>query len=655
MRTVILRIDQANGDGFPLTLLEVSEGGGRLDPQVTAVLPADAPGLAAADHRALMLEELGASNRFAVAGDELFAVLAQGAVGEQLRALRGARIYFDIRPRHLRRVPWELMRRDELPLFAAEDAACARVGPQSDFAASADTERWPLRILVVDGSRPDDPIGADEELVELQVALRPIAGLVDLEILRRPTVAAVEQAYGQLRPHVFHFIGHGVATEDGAGALQLRDEDSEHDEDEDWPGDAIREQLRGWRPNVAIVNACRSANHDDHDGVWDVSDAFVDIGVPAVIGMQGDIPITAATTFTRALYGALASGQELDLAVRSARQRLRAGKGRMLRDFGLPVLHLSRPANAVLSLGHAVPEDERIVLERTRWNDLRAFVDRTAERRRVWRLAEPPCVASPDAATELDLLFVAGARGAGKSALVRSCLRTLELAGSNVGYVGLGGRTVTFLDVLRAFRDVLEASPVHGARNADAFRAFNHAVNHLLDGHAPPALPEGPIADRNVAFPDREPGPPDIIARLFAAFRGSLQATADKDEPLLLALDGLSHLEASDVPRLVTELLEQIALRHVPGVRMLLVDREPDVIPHTLNAHVSALRLTPFDRDEFCDLARLSLRQAGFRDYPQLGQAIDTWVQMSGQELNGDLLALFGTLGDRFGLERDRV
>jgi hypothetical protein len=205
--------------------------------------------------------------------------------------------------------------------------------------------------------------------------------------------------------------------------------------------------------------------------------------------------------------------------------------------------------------------------------------------------------------------------------------------------------------VLRALRDELTASAVHGAHNAEAFRPFNHTVNHLLDGHTPPAPPDGPVEDRGVPLPQREAGPPDTVERLFAAFRGALQAAATADEPLLIALDGLSHVEVTDRARLGVELLEPVAVGRIPGVRMVVVASEADV-PEALRGRDNALRLGAFEHDDFCALVRLSLRQVGYRNDPDLGDAIARWVKKV-KAPTGKMLAAFHVLGDASGLERE--
>jgi hypothetical protein len=665
MDTLILRIAEPDGDAFPITLWEVADGNPQGDrPCASASLPLELPGgdaMAPERLRQDLLGEPGPSRRFSEIGDHLFRTLALGDVGARLAAAAGLRLYLDIRPRVLRLVPWELLRRDDKQMFADAAAPCARIRPGADLSAVAPAEQWPLRILVVVGSAPDDgDVGAEQELLELQVALRPLTGLVDLEILRRPADDQLIETYEYLRPHVFHFIGHGGADEAGDGALWIYDEQA--GESRDWNAEAIRTQLAGWTPNLAVINACRTVEPSDQEGVWDVSDAFGDLGVPAVIAMQANISGSAAATFTSGLYRAMANGDCLDEALSEARLRMLRGEGAKRRDFGLPVLMLSRHASGVLPIASGVSADQRRQLERMpRWGELRDFVDRSRERRGVLRRVDPrPGLPTGDdgLAAPPAVVLVVGAAKIGKSALVRTCLWTAALAGRNVAYVDLdaGGRTLNFLDVLRAIRDALIVSPVHGAANARALRGFTQAVNALMDGHAPIGPPPEDVEDRGVQFPDRAAGPEDTVEQLFAAFRAGL-AGITAEEPLLIALDQLWRVEASDMRRLCGELIEPVAFGHLDSVRVVLVVDEGrvDTLLSRELAEAHAVRVDAFKREEFRDLALLFLRYRRFTLSEKEKLAFVSVLQVVG---DGDptpaaLLHLAG-LADNLGLAKDQ-
>ena len=90
-----------------------------------------------------------------------------------------------------------------------------------------------------------------------------------------------------MSPHVIHVMAHGDL--DGGGNACLLIEDKAAGGAWQWTAPDIPEDLPATLPRLVVLNACRSTKIDGQDAAWGVADAFLAMGVAAVIGMQGDI------------------------------------------------------------------------------------------------------------------------------------------------------------------------------------------------------------------------------------------------------------------------------------------------------------------------------------------------------------------------------
>lgn len=608
MRTLLIRISE-QPDGWPISLhLDDGSDDWPSRPVAQDVLPVALPAPPLADPaagaegiRAFLLEEANESTRFEELGEYLLSLLRHGAIGDAWRRIAddpaarggaGARLLLDV-PTAISALPWELMCQRANRFAADVSAPLARVGPGFPGPGDLRRVRWPLRVLVVVGSQEHDRIvAAEEELTNLNDAFRRMCGQVDVEFLPQPSRKEVRDAYTTLRPHIFHFIGHGD-VQDGSGTLILHDPDS-HD-DLPWTLGEIKADFRGWQPSLAILNACRSSEVTGQEGAWGVADAFAELGVPAVIAMQADIRGDAAAAFTGELYRALVDHDALDVAVTRGRRAISDITGFERRDFALPTLTVTFPPASVLRMCFGVSEEHRRrveVLHRT----FPAFVDRTKERRRLWRDVDPEPDEPDPAVDPSDATAIVGAARVGKSELARWCVGACELHGGNAAYVNLArGRRVEYLAALELIAESLSSSTVHGDRNRTAFAQWTRSAQR-------------PVWDSGGAA---EPPPPDdALGNTFVFFGDALRDAADK-QPLLLVLDDIGALPEADLALLSEYLLEPIANHKLEPVRVILVlsEEQRNRLPERLrNAMGNPIVLTSFKPDEFKYIAGQYLR-----------------------------------------------
>jgi hypothetical protein len=103
--------------------------------------------------------------------------------------------------------------------------------------------------------------------------------------------------------------------------------------------------LKGIGVSVAVLAACATAEVEREFPWSSVARALVEIGIPAVVGMQFRIENKSAFVFLRMFYRTLASGASIGDAVVEGRKAMFT-HDQYGNDFGVPVLYLRNSDNA---------------------------------------------------------------------------------------------------------------------------------------------------------------------------------------------------------------------------------------------------------------------------------------------------------------------
>jgi hypothetical protein len=549
-----------------------------------------------------VLSERNPSEVFGEIGAFLFRLLVRDRVYAEWDALlnrfprdepphEGIRTVLDIDPPELRALPWELMYHHPHRPFTNVLSPVVRGRIQAG--SQPPPYRWPIRVLIVIGCKEDDGIQWENELHGIEDALRPLHHAVDPEVLPRPSRELLFETIRSFRPDIFHFIGHGRGGRAGA-RLELYDgRDRWY-----WKVDEMVADLQEYPPQLAILNACHSAEPDDQYGAWSVTEAFAAIGTMAVLGMYGDVPGDAAATFGAQVYEALAEGKFIDTAVAAARggvSRLSSEDGYLRRDWSLASLVVSNLPDRVLRIKPEIPERFARLSQIPEFDEIRDFVDRTQQRRKLWRSLAEAEPHSPD------LLLIVGEEEAGKSAMLRWCLQTCALQGHQVFLRDFRGRkTRDFAEVLGA---IVEGNQVNGSPlqqpldPPSAFEEFRELLGALQSSRTQ-ALPLLSAA----APPDR------LVPKLMEAFRTGLMAAAG-GQPLTLALDHLfgpgGVLEDDFAKYLRPHFVNVAARRELSPVRLILTATESDFRHYGLDslaAGDAVVEVRKFQAEEFRSL-----------------------------------------------------
>ncbi|MFF7993877.1 CHAT domain-containing protein [Kitasatospora xanthocidica] len=610
------------------------------------------------------------------AGERLFALLTPGTVGTLWGRVRAGaraegtgadpvRLSLEIAIEDLRRLPWELLRDGGTWIFHdpkllvsrrhAPDRAPVEEGSAGAAGSGAagtgepeGGELGPLRVLLVVCNPLDRTDLADQERARVSAALGASPGRAHLQVLEGPPHHRLFDEVRTWRPHVLHFIGHGMPAVPGASAALpfnwATRQNAEIDPKTQWSleSEDIAELLDEWRPRLVVLNACRTAA-DPVDRLGGLAHAFLAAEAEAVVSMQADIDSPAGVAFAGALYREVARGLAVDRAVHTARRELRntySQEG----YWALPVLATQRDPEAALAI-RFVPTERSIttLCENSLYRDLKLFVDRADERRVAWRALDP---VGPQ--EDRPLLVISGhsqvgSRCTGKTWFTRSCLLSCFLHGHRITYVDLDSRPPgeaggepgsthkDWLGLLRAVRDgCLDESQPEPLR-PEAFSAFNAELNALVAGVAPvtaggagsavagpgEAL-AGPVEDQWQPF-DEQVGQADRRrAGIFRAFLDALHAAdPDPGRVHVLALDHAEFLLPEMCRQAVCpELIEPIARGREAPLRLLLVATQDWIDRGALPREDSGwwqpvLTLRDFPEQEYLRLADEYCQRAG--------------------------------------------
>jgi tetratricopeptide (TPR) repeat protein len=226
-------------------------------------------------------------------------------------------------------LPWEELRQPGMPEFLALSRWHSIVRylmvPRPVEAAKRPPK---LRILILAASpRGLSILNLERERRNLEEALRPASGAVEIVEAPRPTLAGLREVLRSGEIHVLHFMGHGSFDEDAAGgSVYFETEDGGKDPVR---GEDLANKLADFpQLRLVVLNACHSARvseSSEKSGAQPftgVATSLVMGGLPAVIAMRSPISDNAAIAFSRTFYQRLAAGDPVDAAVVEGRQAI---------------------------------------------------------------------------------------------------------------------------------------------------------------------------------------------------------------------------------------------------------------------------------------------------------------------------------------------
>jgi hypothetical protein len=261
------------------------------------------------------------------------------------------RLRIDSGAKELHALKWELLRdpRSGRVLATDESTWFSRYLVGEDPRAVLLNSRQELSALVAVASPADgkayglDDIDPDLEIRRVQAAL---GEQIRVAVVRGPETMQQLAVKLQEDYDILYLVCHGKLHE-GEALLWLEGAptaDGSHGQTARTPGYELVERVGGLlekRPRLIVLVSCQSAGHGDRaspdgDGfLAALGPRLADVGVPAVVAMQGDLSMETAEWFVPAFFEHLRVDGQIDRAVAVAR-----GMVRKRDDHWMPALFL---------------------------------------------------------------------------------------------------------------------------------------------------------------------------------------------------------------------------------------------------------------------------------------------------------------------------
>ncbi len=212
--------------------------------------------------------------------------------------------------------PWEAALVPELggPLGVSGALSVFRAGPALATPAAALPSQLRMVLVAAGGGLPS--VAREAEEVRKLVAANPA---VDVKLDAVARWDRFSERFAKRGADILHFAGHGL--DDGEGLCFS---------DAEVNAGRIANLLAGAGGcRLAVLNACTTAAAPDRTlrPFGGLAQRLSTLGVPAVIASPAPLPDDDGRMLARRLYGRLASGDSVDLALQQAREELfNAGK-----------------------------------------------------------------------------------------------------------------------------------------------------------------------------------------------------------------------------------------------------------------------------------------------------------------------------------------
>ncbi len=564
------------------------------------------------------------------AGHDLFKATIRDEVAQLWADVQAAasqdcqvKVRLDADTERLRAVPWELLRSASNWVFLLRNQFWWR-GPVPQPPASGKSDDGPLRILVVVCNPCDRTQLANKELAEISGALAGDIGRCHLEVLDGPLRPSLFNQVRELKPHILHFISHGMPRVlDAITGLTINwavSDSCGHAIHEPWelPSYEISELLE-IRPRLVVINACRTAA-DSADPMGGLSTAFLDAGALAVVSMQADIDSKAAVIFSGKLYQSIAHGDSIDVAVSAARHTLHDE----LEDgsWALPVLALKTDPEDVLNIPflRSAEAIKHATLSQ-RYRPLKDFLNRSPERREAWWALDP--ISDEDKISPIVLITgqplwrLKKKFEPGKTWFASWCLFTCYLRGHRVTYVDLKDKfrdlpeksNKNWLDFIRIVREACTGTAQLDPLPAAVFDAFNRRLNELVDPHIGDeglAQTEPSTTDQWRLFNDNKRHGEKRKEDIFDEFLMTLKTLAYRDKCAhTIALDNVDFVFKDDFYSVIYPyLIEPLAKVEDSAVRVMLTGERSWLRTHIPgDGELKWIDLEGFEPGQFMRLA----------------------------------------------------
>lgn len=302
-----------------------------------------------------------------IVGQELYNALFIGDVATELEIARregivACQVQFDPEDIILAQFPWETVHDGSNPLTPIQGGL--ELTRSISFAAPPKPliTSLPLRILFIAPRPKNDSDLGNTEATAIREALNPLenANQIEVETLSPSTWSALEEKLSNTKYDVIHFDGHGSfvrkcpkcgkehypssikCVKCGTDMTMATPKGYLHFEDDDQNRDRVcvddlKVIIANTDIRLVVLSACSSGVIKGVSVFNGVAPGLIQIGVPAVVAMQGSPTMAITAKFMKRMYDSLVKGKRLPRAVNDGRRAIFREKPPM---WFLPVVYL---------------------------------------------------------------------------------------------------------------------------------------------------------------------------------------------------------------------------------------------------------------------------------------------------------------------------
>jgi CHAT domain len=303
---------------------------------------------------------------FSILGRQLYQVIFRGDIDQALREGMTAarrhddrlriRLYIKDDAQHLDRLPWEFLYFDgdstDDAFFFSKNTDL-QLYRSLKLKSNVDLEPClaPLEVLFVlamedQAESNRKPYWTDvESLKSSMLAVERTAVDDDDQPLLKFTFASgrnvdvLERMLAE-DPHVVHLVGHArIKNESTEIKMPGLDDALVWTRDDDFIQMLIRDKPRAARPRMVVLHLRQRQDFEFSDTFERLAPKLIKAGIPLVVAMQYPLDDQAADRFIQRIYGMLAKGQEIHVAVQNARDHVSSHFQNLLL-LGTPVLYM---------------------------------------------------------------------------------------------------------------------------------------------------------------------------------------------------------------------------------------------------------------------------------------------------------------------------
>ncbi len=239
------------------------------------------------------------------------------------------RLRLDIQAPELVGIPWELLRDDQQFLVRRGVSIVRFIDNARKDDVNLDSKN--IKVLIVSASPTNNSFNENEYIQPIEEFFQQYGIQPDILRGKQATRSDLQKILYKNKYDLFHFVGHGTFAKDNGKVWVLNQEG----DPESIRGNDLSDWLWDSGVKFAFFCSCQTGITSQENTFNGVAHSLVGRGIPTVVAMQYNFPQQEAKVFVESFYDKLLRSENIDEAMRFARNRLPHGEV----SWCIPVLY----------------------------------------------------------------------------------------------------------------------------------------------------------------------------------------------------------------------------------------------------------------------------------------------------------------------------